>query len=53
MPIEEFKNRVGAGKHYGTDSGGLDHWYYSVYDLPEPIRENALRIIKELTGRKQ
>jgi len=53
MPIEEFKKRVGAGKHYGTDYGSFDHWYYSVADLPKPIRENAFRIITELTGRKQ
>src|SRR4051812_31541508 len=30
MPIEEFKKKIGAGKHYGTDKGTLDHHYYSV-----------------------
>lgn len=44
MPIEKFKKDVGAGKHYGTDKGGFDHWYYSVDDLPDILHAEAEEI---------
>ena len=45
MPIEKFKKDVGAGKHYGTDKGGFDHWYYSVDELPDILRAEAGEIV--------
>lgn len=52
-PIEEFRDKIGAGKHYGTDKGGFDHWYNSVEDLPQDVEslvEQASKIIQEITA---
>lgn len=44
-PIEEFRDKIGAGKHYGTNrKDGLDHWYYSVDELPDIMRAEAEEI---------
>ncbi|MBI4948325.1 hypothetical protein HY844_02100 [Candidatus Berkelbacteria bacterium] len=48
MPIEEFARKVGDGKHYGTDKGKLDHWYYSVDELPDILRGEAREITENL-----
>lgn len=45
MPIEKFKKDVGAGKHYGTDKGSFDHWYYSVDELPDILQDEAKEIV--------
>jgi hypothetical protein len=52
-PIEEFRDKIGAGKHYGTDSGGFDHWYNSIDDLPQDVEslvEQARKITQEITA---
>ncbi len=50
-PIEEFVKNIGASKHYGTDKkSGLDHWYYSVDELPDIIRPEAQEISQTLTA---
>lgn len=49
-PIEEFKDKIGAGKHYGTDKSGFDHWYSSVDELPDILRQEALEIQGQLRG---
>lgn len=51
-PIEEFRNKIGAGKHYGTDSGGFDHWYNSADDLPQDVEtlvSQANEIVESLS----
>lgn len=50
MPIEVFAKKVGYGKHYGTDKGNLDHWYYSVDELPDIIRPEAKEISLTLSA---
>ena len=50
MPIEVFAKKVGNGKNYGTDKGSLDHWYYSVDELPDIIRPEAQEISLTLTA---
>ncbi len=50
-PIEEFVKNIGAGKHYGTDTkAGLDHWYYSVSELPDIIRPEAQEVLQSLSN---
>lgn len=51
-PIEEFRDKIGARKHYGTESGGFDHWYNSVNDLPQDVEtliSQANDIVERLT----
>ena len=51
-PIEEFRDKVGAGKHYGTENDGFDHWYNTVNDLPrdvESLISQANYIVERLT----
>ena len=43
-PIEEFEKEIAAGKYYGTENSKLDHHYYSVSELPEPLREEGKRL---------
>lgn len=47
MPMKQFANKVGAGKHYGTDRGSLDHWYYSVDELPDLLREEGQYLLDD------
>lgn len=53
MPTEMFAKKVGAGKHYGTDKGNFDHWYYSVDELPDIIRPEAQEISLTLTAQSE
>jgi hypothetical protein len=39
--IDEFSADYGMGKYYGTDKGKLDHFYFSVDELPEQLRAAA------------
>jgi len=50
MPIEEFKNKVGAGKNYGTETGNLDHWYYKVDELPDLLRAEATTLVNKFSS---
>lgn len=47
-PIKEFKEKIGAGKHYGSDKpGGFDHWYMAVNELPIELQKEAQEILNK------